>query len=156
MHIREAKAEDVPACVEMIEARRLQYQGYEPAFWKKADDSAETTGPFFEMLFGKEENVCLAAEEAGKQVGFLIALPLRVPPVYDPGGPAATIDDFCVISEDRWADIGAALLAEARSRLRARGVSQVVVVCGHKDAAKSAMLRQTDMSLTTDWWTATA
>ncbi|MFC3027069.1 MULTISPECIES: GNAT family N-acetyltransferase [Roseomonadaceae] len=144
---------DAPRCVELVEARRLEYQAYEPVFWKKAPGSVASTLPWFEQLFSDSRNVSLVAVEDEVVVGFVIAREFPTPPVYDPGGATALIDDFCVASKSRWLDVGAALLREAKSELKNRAYAQVVVVGARQDAAKMAFLSQTDLSLASTWWT---
>ena len=49
--------------------------------------------------------------------------------------------------------VGAALLDGARARLKARGFTQMVVVCAARDTARTAFLESQPLSLTTTWWT---
>ena len=153
--IRDCTPGDVDAMAEMAEARRVAYEAYEPLFWKKAENSAELGRAFFGYLVGQADNLCLLAERGGEAEGFLIATPARVPPVYEPGA-TAMIDDFCVAEPGLWESVGPELMIAARARLRQRGFAQIVVVCGHKDAAKTRFLETQDLSLTSTWWTAPA
>lgn len=91
-------------------------------------------------------------EEAGQIEGLLIALLGMAPPVYDPGGLACTIDDFTVSDPALWPTVGVALLAAAQSWARAHGAAVVVVVCGHQDEPKRALLRAAGLSLTSEWY----
>lgn len=154
MQIRNASKEDALRCVELVEARRKEYENYEPRFWKKAANSAASTLSWFEKLFCDEDTVALVAVENTLIVGFLIAREFPTPPVYDPGGATALIDDFCVAAKDRWQDAGAALLQRAKSELNRRGFAQVVVVGAQRDAAKTALLSHANLSLASTWWTA--
>ncbi len=63
MQIRNASKEDALRCVELVEARRKEYENYEPRFWKKAANSAASTLSWFEKLFSDEHNVSLVAVE---------------------------------------------------------------------------------------------
>ncbi|NTA62177.1 GNAT family N-acetyltransferase [Agrobacterium tumefaciens] len=153
MQIRNASKEDALRCVELVEARRKEYENYEPRFWKKAANSAASTLSWFEKLFSDEHNVSLVAVENTLIIGFLIAREFPTPQVYDPGGATALIDDFCVAAKDRWHDAGAALLQRAKSELNRRGFAQVVVVGAQRDAAKTALLSQANLSLASTWWT---
>jgi ribosomal protein S18 acetylase RimI-like enzyme len=153
MQIRNASKDDALRCVELVEARRKEYEKYEPRFWRKAATSAASTLPWFEKLFADERNVSLVAVENTMIVGFLIAREFPTPPVYDPGGATALIDDFCVISKDRWQDAGGALLQHAKSELNRRGFAQFVVVGAQQDTAKTAFLSQAELSLASTWWT---
>lgn len=137
----------------LVEAKRKEYENYGPRFWRRSSNSAASTLPWFEKLFSDERNVALVATEDGLVVGFLIAREFPTPPVYDPGGPTALIDDFCVATKDRWQDVGAVLLQHAKAELNRRGFAQVVVVCAKQDSAKSAFLSQANLSLSSTWWT---
>ena len=95
----------------------------------------------------------LVAEDDGGFAGFLIATVGPTPPVYDPGGLTAMIDDFAVVSDAAWATTGRDLLGAATARVRDRGATQLVVVCGHRDEPKRAALRAAGLSLASEWYT---
>ena len=86
MKVRKANSCDVIACVDLVEARRLRYEEYEPQFWKRADGSREITVEWFTKLFSEVASLSLVATEESTVVGFLIARDAPVPPVYNPGG----------------------------------------------------------------------
>lgn len=151
--IRIAEADDVEACVQLAEARRALYETFEPRFWRRAENAAEMSRLWFAHLFAKEDVLALVAELDGEVRGFLIAQPTPSPPVYDPGGRTALIDDF-VVEQGRWMTLGAQLLSEARQRLRAAGFAQIVVVGARQDGDKTGLLEATDLSLASTWWTA--
>ncbi|MDO9473315.1 MAG: GNAT family N-acetyltransferase [Caulobacter sp.] len=153
MAIRSADPGDVEACVGMIEARRRLYETFEPRFWRKTDHSAAMSTAFFGHLATDAGALFLVSDSDGQIDGFLIAMPVQNPPVYAPGGPTAQIDDFCVADPSRFSTVGAALLDEARKRLKARGFTQLVVVCAARDEARTAFLESQRLSLTTTWWT---
>jgi len=154
MNIRPATRDDVPACVAIIEARRDLYQTFEPRFWNKSPNSGALTQGWFSHLFGDAKVLSLVADDGGELAGFLIAANVPAPPVFDPGGPTALIDDFYVKSDGLWVTAGAALLDAARAALKAGGYAQIVVVGVQRDDAKNALLRRTDLSLASNWWTA--
>ncbi len=154
MIIRVASPKDVAACVWLVESRRERYEQYEPRFWRKAANSEALTHEWFSRLFDEDETVSLVSEENSTIVGFLIARNFPVPPVYQPGGPTALIDDFCVNSDDRWLDVGAELLVVARTKLHSRGFAQIIVVGASNDLTKTEFLNGTDLSLASTWWTA--
>lgn len=153
MVIRSAYRGDVEACVQMIEARRRLYETFEPRFWRKAEHSAAMSTAFFGHLAIDAGALFLVSDSDGQIDGFLIAMPVQNPPVYAPGGPTAQIDDFCVADPALFPTVGAALLDEARARSKARGITQLVVVCAARDEARTAFLRGQSLSLTTTWWT---
>ena len=143
------------ACVQLADARRALYETFEPRFWRRATNAAEMSRMWFAHLFAKEDVLALVAEIDGEVRGFLIAQPTPSPPVYDPGGRTALIDDF-VVAPDQWETVGAQLLGEARQRLRAADFAQIVVVSARQDEDKTRLLESTDLSLASTWWTAVA
>lgn len=151
--VRLATAADVKACVELIEERRRRYERYQPRFWKKSRASAEVSHSWYGQLFVASDAIALVATEGSAIVGFVIAKSFPAPPVYNPGGPNALIDDFAV-SPGRWMEIGPVLLSETRKALRARGYVQIVVVGAPQDEEKSSFLAGTDLSIASTWWTA--
>jgi len=153
MKIRLAETSDVEACVQLAEARRALYETFEPRFWRRAENAAEMSRLWFAHLFAKDDVLALVAETDGRIAGFLIAQPTPSPPVYDPGGRTALIDDF-VVESDAWMEAGDLLLKDARQRLRIAGFAQIVVVGAHQDQDKTRLLGATDLSLASTWWTA--
>lgn len=153
MRIRPAGLADVPGCVGLIEVKRRQYAVWEPRFWRRAPLATPLTVAWFSRQFTQRDTVSLVAEDSSGLIGFIIGQPYPAPPVYDPGGKNALIDDFAV-KDDRWQDIGAPLLTACRAELRKRGYAQIVVVSAEKDASKNAFLRKADLSLASQWWTA--
>jgi hypothetical protein len=137
----------------LIERRREQYEAVQPVFWKRAAGSAATTRRFYTwLLLFARRTLALVAVDNADLLGFLIARPGRTPPVYNPGGPTAIIDDFCVARQEDWMLVGGELLMHVRMFGRKAGWSQIVVVCGAEDQPKAALLRSTDLSVVTHWW----
>lgn len=153
MQIRPVTHDDIGQMVALVEARRRVYETYEPVFWKVAEHSAEMTAPWFTALAARLDATVRVAVEDGVVHGFLIALPTPVPPVYAPGGPTVTIDDFCVRTPDQWETVGRALLDEVRNVGRAAGWRQLIVVGADRDEPKAAMLRGADLRIASTWWT---
>ena len=153
MHVRSAVAEDVPACIAIIQPYREKLAGYEPRFWKPAANAAAMSTMWFGHLFTTAE-VAIVAEEDGAVSGFLIATHVPSPPIFDIPGRTALIDDFMIADQARWDEVGGALLAEARRLLAAKDYAQIVVVNAAKDPDKTAFLEKADLSLASQWWTA--
>ena len=151
--IRPAHADDVPAMVALSEQKRLEYERYQPVFWRKAADSAASQLPYFRNLLTRENIIALVCAGERGLDGFIIAAIIGAPPVYDPGGLTCMIDDFCVAGSAGWATVGAALLREVGQQAQARGANQQVVVCGHLDEAKRAMLRAGGLTIASEWYT---
>ena len=150
MGIRMAVAADVPRMVELSEQKRTEYERYQPVFWRKADGAGEKQVPFFVAQLTKPNAIALVQEELGKINGFVIAVLVESPPVYDPGGLTCLIDDFTVARKADWESIGPPLLEEVRRRALANGAVQMVVFCGHLDEPKRVMLSDLGFSIATE------
>jgi GNAT superfamily N-acetyltransferase len=153
MEIRKSIASDLDAIVVLVERNRRQYQKYQPTFWRKADDSAEVTRNFFTRLLSEPETFFLVALEGGQLLGFLIARKFPSPPVYAPGGDTWLVDDFCVLEPHHWLTIGEALLSHASTLIHEAGAAQILVVGADRDLAKAEMLRRSDLTIASNWWT---
>jgi hypothetical protein len=154
MPVRGATADDVAAMVALVETARERLADWQPVFWRRAPGAAEMSAMFFGYLAGAPEHLTLVHETGGAVTGFLIASETKPPPVYAPGGPTWTIDDFCVASEALWETAGRDLLEVARTDLKARGAVQVVVICPAALAAKGDLLAGAGLMIATQWWTA--
>jgi hypothetical protein len=53
--------------VGLSEQKRIEYQRYQPAFWRKAKDSREKQIPFFASLIGSDHVIALLHEQGGKK-----------------------------------------------------------------------------------------
>jgi hypothetical protein len=73
--------------------------------------------------------------------------------VYDPGGPVLLVDDFATREPEGWATVGAALLAAVTAEARARGALLAVVICGHLDRPKRALLAGAGFAVASEWHT---
>ena len=151
--VRKATAADVPAILAIAEAKREQYQRYQPTFWRKAGDSREKQTPYLASLVENDRVICRVHEHAGVVDGFVIASLLTAPPVYDPGGPVCLIDDFATQSSDDWQSVGRALLTAATDEAKLRGAILAVVVAGHLDEPKRAMLASEGYAIASEWQT---
>jgi ribosomal protein S18 acetylase RimI-like enzyme len=153
MDIRRATASDLDAVVAIIESQRKQYQKFQPAFWHKAADSAASTKAFFTTLLGEPQSYFLVSTEGRQILGFLIARKFTAPPVYQPGGDTWLIDDFAVLEPRHWLAIGEALLSHVSTLLHEHGAAQIVVASADRDLAKAEMLRRSDLTVASTWWT---
>jgi len=153
MDVRRATASDLDAVVAIIENQRRQYQKFQPTFWHKATDSAATTRTFFTRLLVDRETYFLVATEGTQILGFLIARKFPAPPVYAPGGDTWLIDDFAMLEPRHWLGIGEALLSHVSTLLHEHGAAQIVVACADRDLAKAEVLRRSDLTIASNWWT---
>ena len=153
MDIRKATETDIEAAIGLAERTRRQYQKYQPTFWRKAANSAETTQAFFTTLLAEPHTFFLVAIEGKQVLGFLIARKFPAPPVYAPGGDSYLVDDFAVLEPRHWRGVGEALLSHASTLMHEAGAVQIVVVCGDRDLAKTELLRRMDLTIASSWWT---
>jgi hypothetical protein len=153
LDVRKAEAADIQATVELVERSRRQFQKYQPTFWRKAANSASVTEKFFAGLLADPATFFLVALEGSQLQGFLIARKFAAPPVFDPGGDTYLIDDFCVLEPRLWLSIGEALLSHASTLIHEHGGAQIVVVSADRDLAKTEMLRRSDLTVASNWWT---
>jgi GNAT superfamily N-acetyltransferase len=153
--IRPAIPADVAAIAAMASSRRIQYARYQPVFWAPAPNAEEMHKPYLAKLVGDEDVISLVAEESGTLTGFVIAMIVGAPAVYDPGGRTCQIDDF-VVAAGRWESTGTQLLRAALERAAERDAVQAVVVTAHLDADKREALRACGLSIASEWWVTSA
>lgn len=149
--IRPATAEDVAAIAAMASKRREQYAAYQPVFWRIAANAEELHRPYLAKLVAEPKVITLVSEESGTMTGFVIAMIVGAPGVYDPGGHTCQIDDF-VVEPGRWDSTGRKLLAAATAEAAERGAVQAVVVTAHLDEPKREALRASGLSIASEWW----
>lgn len=154
MPIRTATADDVDAVIELAAAARTDHAARQPVFWRPAPDARDRHRPFLAGQIADEKVITLVATDHGTVVGFAVGVFHPAPPVYDPGGPTCTVDDFTVDHPTRWATTGADLLREIRSQATALGAVQVVVVVGDHHPAKQDVLAAAGLTVASQWWTA--
>jgi hypothetical protein len=149
--IREPVKSDVPAMLDLAEARREEYQRYQPTFWRKAGDSRERQRPYLERLISEEHVIARVYESDGVIEAFIIGALIPAPPVYDPGGPICLVDDFAIRDEGAWEIVGAALLDAVTAEARRRGAVLVVVIAGRQDQPRRALLTQVGYDVASEW-----
>ena len=153
LDVRKAVASDIAAAVEMAEKAHRQYQKYQPKFWHKAPKSAAATERAFTSLLTEAGTYFLIAAEGERKIGFVIARKFPASPIYDPGGDIYLIDDFYVVEPQHWLTTGEALLSHATTLLHEHGAVQILVTCAERDLAKSEMLRRSQLTIASNWWT---
>ncbi len=151
-NIRPAQAADVPQLVALSEQKRAEYPQHQPVFWRQAAGATEKQTPYFERQVAGNRTIALVYEQDGTIGGFIIGTLMDAPPVYDPGGPVCTIDDFTVGDATEWPRIGRALLDEVTRAAKAREAVLVIVVTGHHDEPKRAMLAASGCTVASEWW----
>lgn len=148
--IRIATDADLEQILDLAEAKRLQYEQYQPRFHHPAENAKDIHRPYLQNLLHRENTIVLVDEADGVINGFIVAQTGPAPPVYDPGGLAAGVDDFVVRSPDLWATIGRALLDEVRRQVKAQGAAEIIVICGPRDQPKRDMLTEAGLTVATE------
>lgn len=160
--VRAATTDDLDAVVDLAAATRAGYAVHQPVFWRPAPDARGAHRTYLAGQITDDRVISLVATEpdrgrvdgAEAVVGFAVGVLHPAPPVYDPGGPTCTVDDFTVDDPERWATTGVDLLRAVRARAAARGAAQVVIVVGAHDHPKQAALAATGLTAASQWWTA--
>lgn len=151
MHIRGAIEADIPHMVALAEAKRVEYAGYSPVFWRKAPDSSPRQERYLQSLLTSPDIIALVAQGEDGLAGFIIGALTKPPPVYHPGGPVCIVDDFAVAAPEAWRAAGAALLTAIAQEAQTRGAVLMVVVCAQRDHAKRALLQEAGCSVASEW-----
>ncbi|MBF8184630.1 GNAT family N-acetyltransferase [Nonomuraea sp. K274] len=151
--IRAASSGDVAAIAALMSRRRERYEVHQPVFWRRTADAEARHAAFLATLVSEPSAICRVAEREDRFAGFAIGSLVPSPPVYDPGGPTCTLDDYAVVDDRDWTTIGVDLLRAVTEEARRQGAAQVVVVCGHADEAKRDALRLAGLSIASEWWT---
>jgi GNAT superfamily N-acetyltransferase len=152
LEVRLATTEDLESMLELAAQSRRDYADHQPRFWRPAPDAVSRQRPFFASLVDNEDVLTLVAVRDARLVGFVVAMTLPAPPVYEPGGPTCLVDDFAVEQAADWTTVGAALLQAVRAWAAGQGAVQVVVVTAHLDHLKRAALRTAGLTIASEWW----
>jgi len=135
-------------------ARRQEYAGYQPQFWRPATDAVDRQRAFFASLIDEDDTFVVVAREGVNVHGFAVARTVVAPPVYDPGGLTCAVDDFAVADPTEWPTVGPLLLDAVRAWGFERGATQLVVVVAHLDQPKRAFLKTAQLDIASEWWVA--
>jgi GNAT superfamily N-acetyltransferase len=149
--IRRAVDTDIPDMVAIAAAKRIEYQGYSPVFWRKAPDASSRQEHYFQALLHDPNLIALIAAGEETLAGFVIGALTTAPPIYNSGGPVCLIDDFAVADPTHWPTIGAALFEAMQREAKGRGAVLIVVVCAQRDEAKRTLLRAVGLSVASEW-----
>lgn len=152
--IRVAEGCDLEEILKLANAKRLEYETYQPVFWRVATDAIAQQTSYIACQIADEKVITLVATSESKVVGFVIGRLVPAPPVYNPGGLTCSIDDFVVNESDSWETVGVDLLLQVRKTALSRGAAQVVVVCGHLDEPKRKALEKSSLTIASEWWVA--
>jgi hypothetical protein len=131
---------DVPRVLELGEQKRREYEAYSPVFWRMSPLPRRTFAPYMRAQIADAHNVALAHEQGGRVDGFVLT------------SSRGYIDDFAVAAPQLWPTVGADLLLAAGAAAHQRSINSLLVVCGHGDKPKRAMLAAQGLTLATDWY----
>ncbi len=151
---RLASISDIEAMVSLSKTKRLEYEKAQPQFWRYAGEEGDKAQEkWFKELLADKNYVMLTAERDTQEIlGFIIGKIMPAPEVYNPGGLTLMIDDFCVHSENLWESVGAQLVEAIKKEGKARGASQILIVCGAHDAPKRKFLNEQNLSIASEWF----
>jgi hypothetical protein len=119
-----AIAEDVPAMVRLSERDRSAREKFEPEFFRKAERGGAAQAACFNWQLTQLNVIALVHQTGNGVDGFAIPSLITAPPVYEPGGPTALIDDFTVADPQSWNSVGNFLFEAVRSEARKGGAVQ--------------------------------
>ena len=152
--IRTSQLSDIDTMVSLSKAKRLAYEKAQPQFWRYAGEEGDKAQEkWFKELLEDKNYVMLTTESNAKEIlGFVIGKLISAPEVYNPDGLTLMIDDFCVQSENVWQSVGHELIEEAKAAAKAKGATQIVVVCGAHDHPKRKFLSAQNLSIASEWF----
>lgn len=148
MMIRPARPADLDLIVSLAAQRRIEYEAYQPQFWRVAPSAESLHRDHLAALIEDDEWGSFVSEPFG---GYVFCRLVPAPPVYDPGGPSCFVDDFAVTGRQLWLSDGRALLSAAAAWGAERGAAQLVVVNGERDAPKAELLAAFGLSIASTW-----
>ena len=150
--LRDAQSTDVPAIAAIATEGRERLAGWEPEFWKLADGGAAIHQSFLSVLVDNESVITVVAEDEGRVAGFAVANIIDAPPVYDPDGRTALIDDFGVADPEQWPELGPLLLDAVAERAALNGAVQTIVITATQDGPRRNMVEGRGLRSTSEWW----
>jgi hypothetical protein len=82
---------------------------------------------------------------------------IAAPEVYNPGGLTLMIDDFCITpkleaSEGGCQSVGHELIEETKAAAKAKGATQILVVCGAHNYPKRKFLSEQNLQVASEWF----
>lgn len=152
--VRTSELTDISAMAALSKAKRLAYEKAQPHFWRYAGEEGDKAQEkwFKELLEDKNYAIFTAESETQEILGFVIGKLMPAPEVYNPGGLTLMIDDFCVQSENLWQSVGTRLIATVKAAAKAKGATQIPVVCGAHDYPKRKFLSEQNLSIASEWF----
>jgi len=152
MRVKPAQHHHINTMVWLSSLKRQTYAQQEPVFWAPAENADVHQKAYFAELLGYNNVLSLVSESQDNINGFVIGFLKEHPAVYDPGGLACLVDDFCVADIELWSTAGQALLNELKRQSSQAGAVQIIVASGHHDEHKKSFLRSQGLHIVTDWY----
>jgi predicted N-acetyltransferase YhbS len=154
IHIRTPQPANIEVIVALSKTKRKLYEKAQPQFWRYAGDEGDKAQEkwFKELLEDKNYVIFTADSDTQEIFGFIIGKLIPAPEVYSPGGLTLMIDDFCVQSENLWQSVGAKLIEALKAPAKAKGASQILVVCVAHDHSKRKFLNEQNLSIASEWF----
>jgi len=152
--VRTSQLSDISEMVSLSKAKRLSYEKAQPQFWRYAGEEGDKAQEkWFKELLEDTNHVMFTAKSDTQEIlGFVIGKLMPAPEVYNPGGLTLMIDDFCMKSGNLWRSVGHRLIEETKAAAKARGATQILVVCGAHDHPKRKFLSEQNLSIASEWF----
>lgn len=92
MTVRQATETDLTTIVQLSGRHRERLEALEPVFWRRNANANELQASWFGVLLADDAHqVLVSTNDTDAIEGFVIALAVDAPPVYDPGGRTCMI-----------------------------------------------------------------
>ncbi len=152
--VRLATSVDVEYMVAMSYQKRRDYEKAQPQFWKWAGIDAEVLqAKWFAELITRNDHIILVATDSNEKImGFIIGRLMPAPAVYNPGGLTLMIDDYCIEHEALWESISIKLIDQIKVIAKAKQAVQILVVCGAHDKVKGQFLKNSGLTVASEWY----
>jgi hypothetical protein len=147
--VRRATVDDADAITDIAEAKRVQYAGYSPVFWRPHPEGRASHLRYIRrtvdsrLVFVHEANGAVDAYGGGEL--------FPVPAVFGAAGTVCVVDGFAVRDPAAWPTIGRSVLDAVTAAAAEAGAALVAVVSGRDDQPKCAMLERAGLGLDSGW-----
>jgi ribosomal protein S18 acetylase RimI-like enzyme len=134
--VRTAQPSDLDAIARMTAANRRRLAAWSPLWWRPAQAADQIHPLWLQHLIVSEGPVVRVAEHNGEVVGCIAST--QQPHTW-------FIDDLAVTTEDRWADVGAALIEAVAER-------PAMTCASPADQGRLAALGNAGLAHVSDYW----
>ena len=139
---RRAKAEDLPAIVDLWEVMQLHHTPFDPLYYplKPREAYLEAIRPHLLKMIEEPDTQFLIAQADGRTIAYLIARMGQKPPIFQEI-KTMIIQEVVVVPEYRRQGIMRRLYHEVEAEARRRGVGIVELMVDTADPAEAAYAR---------------